>query len=81
LQVLLPAPCYSTYQGTVRVAGGTPVTVESDAAKGFALCPAALAAAVTPATRGVLFSTPNNPTGGLLSRDALDKARERQRWD
>ncbi len=70
--MLLPAPCYATYFQTVQAAGGNPVTVHADAADGFALRPAALAAAVTPATRVILFASPNNPTGLTLNRDTLE---------
>jgi aspartate/methionine/tyrosine aminotransferase len=30
---------------------------------------------VTPATRGILVTTPNNPTGRLLSEQTLTEAR------
>lgn len=70
-EVLLPTPCYSTYADTVVAAGGLPVPVPSSADDGFALHLHALAAAVTPRTRGVLLATPNNPTGAVLSAAQL----------
>ena len=75
-EVLLPTPCYSTYEDTVRAAGGTPVLVHPAPGDGFTLRVSALGAAVTARTRGVLVTTPNNPTGALLSSQTLQQLGE-----
>jgi aspartate/methionine/tyrosine aminotransferase len=66
-EVLIPTPCYSTYENTVAACGGTPVLVQPSNNDGFALRVEALCAACGPATRGVLVTTPSNPTGLQLS--------------
>ena len=75
-EVLVPVPCYSTYEQTILATGGTPVFVQPAAGDNFALRPAALAAAITPATRGLLITSPNNPTGRVLSQEVLEELGE-----
>lgn len=69
--VLVPEPSYVSYSPGVIFAGGNPVPVETHADNGFALTAEALEAAVTPNTRVLILPYPNNPTGAILSREAL----------
>ncbi|HXQ90999.1 MAG TPA: pyridoxal phosphate-dependent aminotransferase [Acidimicrobiales bacterium] len=64
-EVLVPAPYWTTYPEAVALAGGVPVAVPTDEASGFHLRVEALEAAVTPATKVLLFVSPNNPTGAV----------------
>ena len=66
-EVLIPAPWWVSYPEIVRFAGAKVVPVPSRAADGFRLNPAALAAAITPASRWLLLNSPGNPTGACLS--------------
>lgn len=68
-EVILPAPYYFNHEMAVRIAGGRPVPVPTDAAYG--LDPDAVAAAVTPRTRAVVTVSPNNPTGAVYEAAAL----------
>lgn len=70
-EVLVPAPYWVSYPAQVRLAGGTPVCVPCDAARGFALDVDALAAAVTPRTVGLVINSPNNPTGAVYDAASL----------
>lgn len=70
-EVVVPTPCYSTYEPTVKLAGGTLLPVPHSAP--FELLPHALAAAVTPSTCGVLVTNPNNPTGVALNAETLEQ--------
>ncbi|MEO1676520.1 MAG: aminotransferase class I/II-fold pyridoxal phosphate-dependent enzyme [Pseudomonadota bacterium] len=66
-------PFYATYPGTVRAAGGRAVAVPTRADHGFAPEPEAVAAAArATGARSLLINTPNNPTGAVYSRQALD---------
>ena len=47
----------------VRLCGGTPVIVEGRIETGFKITPEALAAAITPRTKWLIFNSPSNPTG------------------
>jgi aspartate aminotransferase len=50
----------------VKLSGARPVFVPTAAAGGFRLAAKDLEAAATPATRGVIVNTPNNPTGAVM---------------
>jgi arginine:pyruvate transaminase len=64
-------PAYATYPATLAVTGCAVSYVPSPGASGFRLDAAALAAAVRPNTRLILFANPNNPTGVVLTREEL----------
>ncbi|QIX60360.1 aminotransferase class I/II-fold pyridoxal phosphate-dependent enzyme [Hymenobacter sp. BT18] len=70
-EVLLLTPSWFGFDELVRLAGGTLRTLALSAEDGYALDPAALAATLTPRTRVVLFSNPNNPTGRIYSAPEL----------
>lgn len=62
---------FEAYPSLVRVAGATPVQVPLDADHGHDLD--AMLAAITPRTRLVFVCTPNNPTGTVIDRAALER--------
>jgi aspartate aminotransferase len=66
-EVLLPAPYWTTYPESIRLAGGEPVIVMTDEATGFRASVAALDEAVTPRTKALVFVSPSNPTGAVYS--------------
>ncbi|KAF1008776.1 MAG: Arginine--pyruvate transaminase AruH [Pseudomonas fluorescens] len=70
-EVLVLDPMYVTYEATLRASGATLVRVACPADSGFRLDAQRLADAVTPRTRAIFFSNPNNPTGVVLSREEL----------
>ena len=70
-EVIVPAPYWVSYPDMVQLAEGTPVIVPTSAADGFKLRPAALAAAITPRTRWLMFNSPSNPTGAAYGRDEI----------
>ena len=70
-EVIIPAPYWVSYPDMVLLAGGTPVTVACGIENGFKLTPEALEAAITPATKWLMFNSPSNPTGAGYSRDEL----------
>lgn len=63
-EVLLPDPCWVSYEPLVRLAGGTPVFVPLDKEDGYRMRPEAVAERVTPKTKLLLTNSPSNPTGG-----------------
>ncbi len=70
-EVIVPAPYWVSYPDMVRLAEGEPVIVPARAEDGFKLRPEALAAAITPRTRWLIFNSPSNPTGAAYSRDEI----------
>ena len=69
-EVIFLSPPWFFYELLIRAAGGVPVRV-SLAPPAFDLDPAALAAAITPRTRAVLFNSPHNPSGRVYPLDDL----------
>jgi len=72
-EVLVPQPSYVSYAPGVVFAGGKAVPVSTDASNGFVLTPEAVLDAITEKTKAVILPYPNNPTGGILDRAALEK--------
>ena len=64
--VLVPSPYWVSFPEMVTLAGAKSVFVPTSAASGFRLTAADVARAATPATRGVIVNTPNNPTGAVM---------------
>lgn len=82
--VLVAAPYWTSYPEIVGLARARPVFAQGREEADFRLTPADLDAVVTPQTRGLLFSSPCNPTGVVYSRDELQAvaewARDRGIW-
>jgi aspartate aminotransferase len=70
-EVVIPAPYWVSYPDMVALCGGTPVIVEGTLEQGFRITPEALAAAITPRTKWLIFNSPSNPTGAGYTRDQL----------
>lgn len=70
-EVIIPTPFWVTYSELVKITGGTVVQVQTSAESGFKISPAQLEAAITPATKLFLFSSPCNPSGTFYSKDEL----------
>lgn len=67
-EVLLPTPNWFGFRELITQAGGTVRELPLSPEDGYALGPEQLRAALTPRTRVLLFSNPNNPTGRVYSR-------------
>lgn len=65
--VLLPTPNWFGFRDLVHRAGGVLRPLPLAAADGYELRPEALRAALTPATRLLILTNPNNPTGRVYS--------------
>lgn len=70
-EVILPAPYWVSFRDQIRYAGGCPVLVATDEARGFALDPDAVARAVTPRTKVILLNSPANPSGAVFTPEAF----------
>jgi aspartate/methionine/tyrosine aminotransferase len=71
-EVILPAPYWTTYPESIRLAGGVPVVVSTSAASGYLASVEQLEAARTPRTKALLFCSPSNPTGAVYPREAVE---------
>ncbi len=70
-EVVVFAPYWVSYWEIVKLSGGVPVPVYADVEHDFKPTPEQLAAAITPRTKFVLFSSPCNPTGTVFDRNEL----------
>jgi histidinol-phosphate aminotransferase len=69
--ILITPPTYGMYVVAAGIQGARTVTVPLLREQNFALDTAAVLQAVTPAVKLVFLCSPNNPTGGLLDRAAV----------
>ncbi|MGQ0505408.1 MAG: pyridoxal phosphate-dependent aminotransferase [Myxococcaceae bacterium] len=72
-EVIIFAPYWVSYPDMVRLAGGTPVIVETQEAKGYAPTAEQIRKALSSKTKAVIINSPSNPTGAVLSRQALQE--------
>ena len=66
-EVLLPAPYWTTYPESIRLAGGIPVEIMTDESTGYRTSIEQLEKAITPKTKALVFVSPSNPTGAVYS--------------
>jgi aminotransferase len=71
-EVIIPTPCFVSYQAEVELAGGKPVEVPCRLENDFAPSPADIEAAITPRTKVLFIGYPNNPTGAVASRETME---------
>jgi arginine:pyruvate transaminase len=83
-EVLAFDPMYLTYEATVRASGAEVVRVPVVGDGSFRPDVEALVEAATPQTKGIVLTTPANPTGVMMTRAELelvaDLARSRDLW-
>jgi len=70
-EVIIFAPYWVSYEAIVKLAGGVPVILSAGVESDFKVSASDLAAAITPKTKFVLFSSPSNPTGSLYTQSEL----------
>lgn len=70
-EVIVPAPYWVSYAEIIKLAGATPVILQTKESDNFKLQPAEFAAAVNSKTRMLLLCSPSNPTGTTYTRDEL----------
>ncbi|EAS20262.1 aminotransferase class I /II [Flavobacteria bacterium BBFL7] len=72
-ECILPAPYWVSYAAIVQLAEGVPVEVRAGVEQNFKITPDQLRAAITPRTKMILFSSPNNPSGSVYSKNELEE--------
>jgi aspartate aminotransferase len=70
-EVIIPAPYWLSYPEMVKLAGATPVILQTTDQTEFKVTPAELRNAITPRTRLFILNSPSNPTGSLYTREEL----------
>jgi len=70
-EVIIPAPYWLSYPEMVKLAGATPVILETSDKTEFKVTPQQLRAAITPRTRLFVLNSPSNPTGSVYTPDEI----------
>jgi aminotransferase len=70
-EVIIPTPCFVSYQAEVYLAGGVPVEIPSKMENNFQVDPDEVRAAITPRTKVIFIGYPSNPTGAVAERETL----------
>jgi aspartate/methionine/tyrosine aminotransferase len=83
-EVLVPDPEWPPALTNILTARGVPVRYPLHERRDWRCDPAEMASFLTPRTRAIYVNSPNNPTGGVLTRQDLEAiaslARERDLW-
>ena len=81
-EVIVPTPCFVSYQPEVVFAGGVPIALPTKPEDEFQVLAEDVAKLITPKTKAILIGYPNNPTGAVMSRERLlDLARLAEKHD
>ncbi len=70
-EVIVPEPSFVCYKPCVALAGGVPVPLETKAENEFRLTKEELLEKITPKTKMLVLSYPNNPTGAIMPLEDL----------
>ena len=71
-EVLIPQPSYVSYEPCTILADGVPVIIDLKEENKFRLTPEELEAAVTERSKILVLPFPNNPTGGIMTKEDLE---------
>lgn len=71
-EVLIPQPCFVSYEPCTVLAGGAPVIIELKEENEFRLTAEEVLNAVTEKTKVLVLPFPNNPTGAIMERKDLE---------
>ena len=70
-EVIIPAPYWVSYPDIVKLAGGTPVIIETNIEDNFKITGNKLKQSITKHTKWIILNSPSNPTGEVYSKDEL----------
>ncbi|MBO5363027.1 MAG: aminotransferase class I/II-fold pyridoxal phosphate-dependent enzyme [Clostridia bacterium] len=72
-EVLVPDPAYVSYAPLITMSDGVPVAVECKEEDAFTVRAEAIEKAVSPKTKAIILTYPNNPTGAIMTRKQLEE--------
>ena len=71
-EAVIPRPYWVSYPEQAKLAGATPVFIETTDATGFVPTIEQIEAAITPRTKVFVLNSPSNPTGGMWPRATIE---------
>ena len=72
-EVICPNPGFPIYESMINYVGGTAVPIPLREERDFAVDPDELESLITDHTRLIILNSPQNPTGGVLSRRDIER--------
>ncbi len=75
-EVIIPAPYWTTYPEAVKIAGGTPVFIETEKSNNFKVTVEQLEKNKSKNTKMLVWCSPSNPTGVVYSKKEAEEIYE-----
>lgn len=75
-EILIHQPSFVCYEPLTAMTGAKGVVINTKAENSFRLKPEELEAAITPASKVLILSYPNNPTGAIMDKEDLEAIAE-----
>jgi len=75
-EVIMPDPCYVSYNSCVVLAGGKAIMVPTNEKNNFEISAADIEAQISDKTKAIMLGYPANPTGAVMPRDKLEPIAE-----
>lgn len=75
-EVIYPNPGFPIYESVIKFVGGKPVPLPIREENDFRLDVEELARLITPRTKMIIINSPANPTGGVLTREDVERIAE-----
>ena len=75
-EVIIPAPYWTTYPEAVKIAGGTPVFIETEKINNFKVTVEQLEKSKSKNTKMLVWCSPSNPTGVVYSKEEAEEIYE-----
>ena len=72
-EVIIPEPCYVSYNPGVVFAGGKPIPVPTYSEDEFRVTADQIEKSITDKTKALVLSYPNNPTGAIMEKKDLEE--------
>ncbi len=83
-EVIIPNPCYPIYESVTEYLGGKVVPIQLKEENEFNFTAEELEAAITEKTKLIIINSPQNPTGGVYTKELLEDiarlAKEHDLW-
>ncbi len=70
-EVIIPEPCYVSYEPITTLTGGVPVPIYTTEENQFRVTAQQIKDAITPRTKMIVLAYPSNPTGAILEHEDL----------
>jgi len=72
-EVIYPNPGFPIYESMINYVGGKPVPLPIREERDFDFDPAEFEKLLTPKTKLVILNSPANPTGGVMTKETMDR--------